>query len=211
MSEAVKKIWHSKELVKPEGKDLDRFWSYLTKEGPLPDQTNPFYKGLGPCWAWIGPKSTHGYGSIAINRRPKLAHRMSYAVAHGRTPAGVMILHKCDNKLCVNPEHLAVGDAWDNMADRDRKGRQASGDRNGSRTKPENLRRGENHPKRLRPEETPRGEEHGRARVTEAQVIEMRRRFDAGEVRIFELVRETQLEKSTVRSIVRRKNWKHLP
>lgn len=211
MSEAVKKVWHSKEIVKPDDDVIARFWRQVSKEGPVPDQLNPFYKGLGRCWDWVGYRSKVGYGAIGINRSPKMAHRVSYAIAHGVAPAGSMVMHLCDNTFCVNPDHLVLGDAIENMKDRDRKGRAASGDRNGSRAKPENLRRGDNHPKHLKPWTTPRGDEHGRAVLTEANVRDMRRRFDAGECKIIDLAKEFGVQKSTARKVVRRKNWKHVP
>jgi hypothetical protein len=67
----------------------------------------------GGCWTWTGPCDRGGYGRWG----KKLAHRLALAAAQGPIPAGKMALHRCDNPPCVNPKHLYVGTASDNMRD----------------------------------------------------------------------------------------------
>lgn len=75
------------------------------------------------CWIWMlafGKK--HGYGA-AWNGKYARAHRLSYEVFNGAIPEGLSVLHRCDEKLCVNPAHLFVGTQLDNMRDMVAKGR----------------------------------------------------------------------------------------
>lgn len=70
------------------------------------------------CWLWIGNSVyTAGYGAFSIKHRQISAHRASYLAHFGGIPEGAYILHKCDNKPCVNPRHLYAGSASDNTRD----------------------------------------------------------------------------------------------
>ena len=91
-------------------------------------------KGEG-CWNWTAAKDTSGYGKFA--NWPlgfERSHRISWSLHHGPVPQGMCVLHRCDNRLCVNPDHLFIGTRDDNNKDRMRKGRggSASGVRNGN-------------------------------------------------------------------------------
>lgn len=85
--------------------------------------------GKDDCWEWQGTKDPHGYGSISKNNRTFYAHRISYEINVGEIPEGIFVLHSCDNPSCVNPKHLFLGTQADNVADRDKKGRQVRGER----------------------------------------------------------------------------------
>lgn len=76
------------------------------------------YKSETGCWEWQGAtfKGT-GYGCISINSIPKLAHRVAYEEANGEIPEGLLVLHRCNNKLCINPDHLYAGTHNENMRD----------------------------------------------------------------------------------------------
>lgn len=75
------------------------------------------------CWIWLKGNYANGYGGIGINKKTILAHRASWMVFRGEIPQGMMVLHHCDNRLCINPDHLFLGTHIDNMNDRDKKGR----------------------------------------------------------------------------------------
>lgn len=89
-------------------------------------------KGPG-CWLWTGAKNSRGYGQTAsgLKGKSKLAHRASYEHFYGPIPDGLYVLHRCDVPHCVNPQHLFVGTAADNMQDAVRKGRALVGALNG--------------------------------------------------------------------------------
>lgn len=74
------------------------------------------------CHVWSSTLSTGGYGRVLVS-----AHRLAWELAHGPIPGGLLVLHKCDNPPCCNPEHLFLGTIADNMADKIRKGRGRNG------------------------------------------------------------------------------------
>src|ERR1700749_4969342 len=70
------------------------------------------------CWLWIGGTINKGYGNFTWGRGVNiLAHRFSYEIHKGKIPEGKIILHSCDNPICVNPEHLTIGTQQDNVND----------------------------------------------------------------------------------------------
>lgn len=73
----------------------------------------------------------NGYGQFSLNGRAAYAHRVSYEMAKGLIPKGMQIMHSCDNRGCVNPAHLSLGTFDQNMADMTNKRRQAHGEKNG--------------------------------------------------------------------------------
>ena len=91
---------------------------------PMP---NRFFEkiayGRSDCWTWVGAVETGGYGYFPFENEKK-AHRVSYVLFSKKPiPAKKMVLHSCDNPLCVNPAHLSVGTQQDNINDAIRKGR----------------------------------------------------------------------------------------
>lgn len=104
------------------------------------------------CVVWVKTKNAGGYGRIARGSRGAGVagtHRVSWELANGPVPEGMYVLHHCDNPPCCNPDHLFLGTLSDNTQDMLTKGR-ARGHLQG-------------------------GERHPDARLTDAQVTELRR------------------------------------
>jgi hypothetical protein len=93
---------------------------YLT---PFRERFERLITKTASCWIWGGVRGTNGYGTIKKKSKAIRAHRASYELFVGPIPDGMHVLHKCDNPLCVNPEHLFVGTHIDNMRDMEKKGR----------------------------------------------------------------------------------------
>jgi hypothetical protein len=83
----------------------------------------------GDCWLWTGSRNTYGYGQLRTGHRGllEMAHRLAWEFHRGPIPAGMNVLHACDNPTCVNPDHLMVGSQSANAIDMVAKGRQKGG------------------------------------------------------------------------------------
>jgi len=93
----------------------------------------------GKCWEWKGSLSKNGYGRVNINCKVYLAHRISAFISglldNPRSnkigAIGEIVMHKCDNRKCINPKHLKVGTQLDNVRDARVKGRIFRGENSG--------------------------------------------------------------------------------
>jgi len=137
------------------------------------------------CWPWLGCKDRWGYGLVSDRRTCNLAHRAAYEHFVGPIPAGLCVLHRCDNPACVNPSHLWVGTVADNNLDMVSKGRHRFGIETA-----------------LQP-----GEKHYAARLKVADILEIRRRSAAGESRIA-LAAVFGVHPTHIKDIDLRRKWK---
>lgn len=103
---------------------IARFWS---KVSVTPSNND--------CWTWKGARNGNGYGNFRtaeFGRTTLSAHRVSYLIVNGEWPPnGMLVRHKCDNPICVNPHHLEYGTVADNMKDMVERGRQPKRDQRG--------------------------------------------------------------------------------
>lgn len=130
------------------GAFASRFWSKVDRRGPA------------ECWPWTAKAVHHGgYGAInagAIGAGKLRAHRVTYEMAHGAIPDGLVVCHRCDNPKCCNPAHLFIGTKADNTHDMMAKGRMK---------KPPVL-SGDAHPLRRDPSRAKRGASNGNSKIT---------------------------------------------
>ncbi len=139
-------------------------------------------KSDNACWLWTGTKNAYDYGVFGYRGKLLFAHRVSWELHNNKKiPDGMCILHVCDRPICCCPSHLLLGTKLDNSRDMSRKGRSA------------------------------RGERSGVAKLTEALVIEMRKRYAAGGVLIRELAEEVGMSRPAMGAAIRGENWKHIP
>ena len=153
------------------------------------------------CWIWTGKIGKNGYGSFAhiINGHKKfvLAHRMSYETFIGEIPKGLNVCHKCDNRKCVNPDHLWIGSQEENIHDAEKKGRMKR--TTGYKHTEENKARF-----KLR-----RGEKAHKVKLKEKQVIRIKKMLKSN-LTIREISEKFNVSATCISSIKQGINWKHL-
>lgn len=139
------------------------------------------------CWIWKPVKGKQGrYGSFTHGRVRYRAHRLAYELTYGPIPRGQIVMHLCDNPNCVRPSHLRAGTQKDNLYDAAMKNRM--GARNPLK-----------------------GSAHGMAKLTERDVLELRRLCAAGRHSQQQLAEMFGVKRVTVQKIVYGKIWAHLP
>ena len=131
------------------------------------------------CWEWRGTRNNKGYGKFWLNGRTDLAHRVSYRIHNGEIPAGLMVRHTCDNPPCVNPAHLLVGTRKDNAQDA------------------------------LERDRYLRGVDNFQAKLTEGQVRDIRRSWDAGETQV-SMARRFGVSRAAIQFALSGKSWAHI-
>jgi hypothetical protein len=103
---------------------------------PKQDQSPAAFWSLadrsGDCWLWKGASHSSGYGSFRFRGSQATAHRVAFQLENPAVEIGGMdICHRCDNRLCVRPDHLFVGTRQENVDDMMKKGRGPVGHKNG--------------------------------------------------------------------------------
>lgn len=135
------------------------------------------------CWNWTGCKSPMGYGCFNVNNRMRIASRIAWELTNGEIRNGLCVLHDCDNPPCCNPKHLFLGTRTDNANDKVRKGR-ARG---------------------------PAGVKSASAKLTDAQVIEIRETFIPFKTNRAEFAKKFGISIVTLSGVLNGRGWKHIP
>jgi hypothetical protein len=143
---------------------------------------------MSGCWLWGGALRSTGYGSVYLDGS-RSAHRVVWEAVNGPIPKGTghhgtCVLHRCDNRACVNPDHLFLGSHQDNVADMHAKGR------------------GYQNPGKP-------GETNHMAKLTDAEVVEMRLSQAAGDTQMV-LAKRYGVSQGLVSAIIRRERWTHV-
>ncbi len=135
------------------------------------------------CWLWEAQISDKGYGQFKFHGSGIPAHRFSYQLFVGPIEPGKMILHRreCGNRSCVNPNHLYMGTNADNVRDRELWGNPGI------------------------------GEKHGRAKLSESNVLAVRRIHKDKRCGYAETAESFGVTPALIGSIVRGRLWRHLP
>lgn len=159
-------IW---KIGKPTKPLAERFWAKVDIED------------LVSCWLWTASKHIDGYGTIVVDGKYMLAHRLAWQLCYGPIPKGKCVLHKCDNPPCVGVHHLFLGTQSDNVADMVAKGRQS----------------------------TARGERNALSKLTESDVLAIRALGNQN-VRQIDIAKQFGVKQCTVSSILLRQTWAHI-
>ena len=158
------------------------FWDRVDK--------TPGFGPNGDCWKWTGGlqgNKMYGVAYMSITKRCTTAHRVAYFLVRGSLPLGLNICHRCDNGLCVNPDHLFAGTQKENLEDASLKGRM---------NVPHNC------------DQT--GDKNNGVKISEDQAREVLYLFSKGMPQR-EIARQTGVRYPNVWCIVNSKSWTHLP
>ena len=146
---------------------LERFWDRVDKRE-------------NGCWEWTGGVTKRGYGTIGLKNRKYKAHRLSYKIHFDEDISELQINHHCDNRICVNPDHIYAGSHQDNMDDATERNR------------------------------FPKGSDHTNAKLNECQVKEIKMKYEPYVTSQNDLAEMYDVSSTTIQEIIEGKRWEHV-
>ena len=159
------------------------------------------------CWEWKAGRTIGGYGKFRLGKHTMAASRASYLINRGDIPKGMHVCHKCDNRLCVNPNHLFTGTAQDNTKDMIRKGRQGVLSDEGRKRVSEATKR-MNETRVYTSQNV--GTDNGRNVYAPETILQIRADHATGKFSQREIARRYGMDFRYISNIVHRKVWQHL-
>lgn len=163
--------------------DISRLWSHIS------------IANSDDCWLWQLRTDKDGYGKFSIQQSTFRAHRIVFYVYYQIDPLDKLVCHTCDNPTCCNPNHLFIGTERDNTLDARNKGRlnTASGEKHGTKTRPDRVARGEKH-----------------SNLTEQQVKDIRSLYTNERWTQQQIANKFGVQREVITSIIRGRTWKHI-
>lgn len=151
---------------------MKRFWDKVEK--------------TDTCWNWKNALRA-GYGTLKVNKKMMAAHRLSWIIHFGKIPKGFFVCHHCDNRKCVNPSHLFLGTAKDNVLDMIKKGR-------------------ENMPGRFKNGNIPKNR-----KISEEQIKKIREEYSKGTISQRTLAKKFKVDRKAIFCILHFETYKQAP
>ena len=161
-------------------------------------------KRVGSCLEWQGYVRPNGYGMVGTPvEGARYAHRVAWLLVNGEIPEGQFVLHRCDNRRCIEPSHLFLGTHTDNMRDMANKGRQVF------QQNPEKVARGPRHGHAKQPGAWPRGSSVGNAKLCESDIPRIRAMSEWGTPGA-EIARKYNVSRGLIYHILKGRAWTHV-
>ena len=158
--------------------DIERFNKYIQK-GKQDE-----------CILWTGGRFYNGYGQFRLGKKKIKAHRFSFVIHKGPIPEGMLVCHRCDNPICVNPDHLWLGTSKQNSEDRDKKGRM--GDCGACCKKTTGMFKGVKNPA---------------AKITQADADSIRKKYTTGKYTYRKLAKIFYLSSASIANVIKERTW----